>query len=181
MGAPMGMPSQAPMGAPLGMPSQGTATVQPPFITCPYYPGSLYSNMYMPGNTPYNAPMGIPMYPIYGYDNSEDLDRDVEYMKQLYPYTAKMIQKEIDNECDKMEYDGSLMFDEYPDKTSLDRIVDRIYDKVKNIDEEPQVEAYSMYYAPRHRSNFLRDIVSLILLNEIFNRRRHYRGRRRWF
>ena len=137
--------------------------------------------MYVPVNIPYNTPMGIPLYPIYGYDNSEDLDRDIEYMKQLYPYTARVIQKEVDDECDKLEYDGSLMFDEYPDKTSLDRIADRVYDKIKNIEEEPQVEANSIYNYPSRRRNFLRDIVSLILLNEIFNRRRHHRSRRRWF
>ena len=202
-GTPMGMPSQTPMrtpsqtpmtGSPMGMPSQ-TPTRTPsqtpmsgapsseylsPVITYPYSPGG-YNSMYVPVNIPYNTPMGIPLYPIYGYDNSEDLDRDIEYMKQLYPYTARVIQKEVDDECDKLEYDGSLMFDEYPDKTSLDRIADRVYDKIKNIEEEPQVEANSIYNYPSRRRNFLRDIVSLILLNEIFNRRRHHRSRRRWF
>ena len=65
----------------------------------------------MPPCTPYNTPMGVPLYPLYGYDNCEDLDRDMKYMKQIYPNTAKRIQREIDNECDKLEYDGSIMFD----------------------------------------------------------------------
>ncbi len=120
---------------------------------------------------------------MYGYDNCEDADRDREYMKQLYPNTAKMIQKEVNHECDQMEYDGSMMFDEYPDKTSLDRIIDRVYDRVKDMEEEePQVEINSVYYYPRRRQrNLLRDIVSLILLEEIFDRRRRFRRRKRWF
>ena len=74
------------------------------------------------------------------------------------------------------------MFDEYPDRVSLDRIVDRIYDKIKDIDEEPQMEAQSMYFfPPKRRNNHLRDIVNLLLLGEIFNRRRRHRGRKRWF
>ena len=49
-------------------------------------------------------------------------------MRHLYPNTAKLIQRAVEDECDKLEYDGSVMFDEYPDKTSLDRIIDRIYE-----------------------------------------------------
>jgi hypothetical protein len=139
-------------------------------------------NMYLPNANSYSAPMGIPMFPLYGYDNSMDLDRDMEYMKQLYPRTAKSIQAEVEDECDKMEYDGSMMFDEYPDSTSIERIVDRIYDRVKNLDEEPPVEMYSLNFFPirRHRDHF-RDIISLIFLNELFHRRRRHRSRRRWF
>ena len=175
---PNGMP--VPISTPIPEAAPG-AIPMPQEVPCPYYQGTQFNNMYSPGSVPNNAPMGIPLYPLYGYDNCEDADRDMEYMRQLYPYTARLIQKEINNECDQMEYDGSLMFDEYPDKVSLDRIIDRIYDKVKNIEEEPQVEMNSLYHNPRRRSNYLRDIVSLILLNELFDRRRRYRRRRRWF
>ena len=138
--------------------------------------------MYLPDQNQYEAPMGIPLFPLYGYDNSSELDRDINYMKQLYPRTAKMIQAEIDNECDQMEYDGSVMFDEYPDKVNLERIVDRIYDKIKDMNEEPMVEANSLYLYPnRFRRNHLRDLATVLFLGELINRRRRYRGRRRWF
>ena len=147
-----------------------------------YAPYQGIPNMYLPNSNPYNVPMGIPLFPLYGYDNSADLDHDMEYMKQLYPKTARAIQKEIDNECDKMEFDGSIMFDEYPDKEYLDRLVDQVYERIKQLDEEPQVEMNSLYfYPPKRNPNYLRDIVSLLLLSEIFNRRRRYRGRKRWF
>jgi hypothetical protein len=151
-----------------------------PYMSYPPYQG--IPNMYLPNTNPYNVPMGIPMFPLYGYDNSADLDHDLEYMKQLYPKTAKAIQKEIDNECDKIEYDGSMMFDEYPDKESLDKLIDRVYDRIKQIEDEPQVEINSLYfYPPRRNTNYLRDIVSLLFLSEIFNRRRRHRGRKRWY
>ena len=140
------------------------------------------SNMYNPSNNQNETFTGVPMFPLYGYDNSADLDKDVVYMKQMFPQTARIIQPEVDNECDQMEYDGSIMFDEYPDQVSIERIVDRIYEKVKNIDEEPQMEAQSMFlFPPRRRNNHLRDIISLLLLGEIFQRRRRHRSRRRWF
>lgn len=151
-----------------------------PNMNYPAYQG--IPNMYLPNQNQYTAPMGIPLFPLYGYDNSSELDRDIEYMKQLYPGTAKTIQSEINNECDQMEYDGSVMFDEYPDKVYLERIIDRIYEKMKDLDEEPQVEANSLYFYPtRQQNNYLHDLVSILLLNEMFNRRRRYRGKRRWF
>ena len=138
------------------------------------------TGMPMPIATPYNTPMGIPLVPLYGYDNCEDSDQDIAYFKQLYPSTARRIQNEAENECDKLEFDGSIMFDEYPDRVALDRIIDRIYDKIKDMDESPQVEINSFYMAPR-RQSLLRDLINIVVLNEIFNRRRRYRSRRRWF
>jgi len=172
----MPMPGMPMPGMP--MPSMPYETPTMPYMGFPGYP----SYQGMPNASTYNVPMGIPLLPLYGYDNSADLDRDVEYMKQLYPNTAKKIQSEIDNECDLLEYDGSVMFDEYPDKESLDKIVDRIYEKVGDNEEESQIEMNSFRDFPRRRrQNHLRDIISLILLNEIFNRRRRHRSRRRWF
>ena len=161
-----------------------------PWNTSPALPNNM-PNMYAPyqgipnmqiPDASSNAPMGVPMFPLYGYDNSADLDRDAEYMKRLYPRTARTIQREIENECDKMEYDGSMMFDEYPDKEYFERLVDRIYERINKTQEEPQVETNSLYlYPPRRSENHLRDIVTLLLLSEMFNRRRRYRSRKRWF
>ena len=37
----------------------------------------------------------IPPYPFSGYDNTEELDKDVEYMKGLYSRALRMIQQEV--------------------------------------------------------------------------------------
>ena len=154
-----------------------------PFIQCPNYPGSPNGNMYiMPNNTPFSVPMGIPLLPIYGYDNSDELDRDIENMRQLYPSTVRALRPYINDECDKLEYDGSVMFDEYPDKVTIDRIVDRIYEKTKHMENELEdAEVEAKYIYPRRRRNHSRDIITIILLNEFLNRRRRRRSRRRWF
>ena len=94
-----------------------------PMEGMPSTPGTMPRNgMPMNGMPMEGMPMngmpinGVPMYPLYGYDNMEDFERDLEYFKQLYPSTVRYIQNEVDNECDKLEYDGSVMFDEYPDR-----------------------------------------------------------------
>jgi hypothetical protein len=132
-------------------------------------------------NNPYSVPMGIPLLPIYGYDNSAELDRDIEHMKRLYPRIVRSIEPYVKDECDKLEYDGSIMFDEYPDQVTIDRIVDRIYENTKHLQDESEVESQQYIYPRRNRRDNFRDIITIILLNEFLNRRRRYRSRRRWF
>ena len=67
--------------------------------------------------------------------NALAYQKDVEYMKQLLPNILKNIQMEIEDECDKLEYSGSVMFDEYPDKTHIGMIVDNILERLTTIDE----------------------------------------------
>ncbi len=69
--------------------------------------------------------MSYPMQNIYMTEM--DYDRDMERMKELYPEEAKRIQKLVEEECDQMEYEGSMMFDEYPDRLMLKVICERIY------------------------------------------------------
>lgn len=51
--------------------------------------------------------------------------------KYLYPTEIKDIQMEIEEICDKMEYDGSIMFDECPDKITIEKIVKEMCNKEK--------------------------------------------------
>ena len=176
-----------------------------------YQPFSGFGNagLYVTDTNPYRVPMGVPMMPLYGYDNCEDADKDWDYMKQLYPVVAKKLLVDIEDECDKLEYDGSCMFDEYPDRVYLGRIVDRIYSKYSYM-EDDSVNSESIpaaksdddtasksvksnqfdidwdYRRDRRdnrgrRPRWVRDLIEILLFNEILNRRRRYRGRRRWF
>lgn len=88
-----------------------------------------------------NAP-GMPFYMSYPYPVQNlymtelEYERDMERMKDLYPEEAKRIQKLVEEECDKMEYEGSMMFDEYPDRVMLKVICERIYQNAKKPQQE---------------------------------------------
>ncbi len=78
---------------------------------------------------------GMPKMPFYmaypmqtAYLEELEYERDRQKLKDLCPKEVRAIQRMVEDECDKMEYDGSLMFDEYPDKVMLEKIVRRIYD-----------------------------------------------------
>ena len=44
-----------------------------------------------------------------------------QYWKSLYPEKIKKIQQEIEHTCDELDYAGSFIYDEYPDKINLNR------------------------------------------------------------
>lgn len=62
-------------------------------------------------------------------DMEEDPDetKDMEYWRQLYPEQTRRIQQEVSHQCDLMDYEGSVMYDEYPDRIALSRICESIY------------------------------------------------------
>ena len=65
----------------------------------------------------------LPYYMTYPmpllYDDDKNMRRDLDYMKSIYPKAAKLLLPYVEEECDRMEYDGSMMYDEYPDQLQL--------------------------------------------------------------
>lgn len=116
-------------------------------------------------------------------------ERDLRMLQSMYPEAAKLLLPYIEEECDKMEYEGSAMYDEYPDPTTVRRIQDTILEQVRDqfpeeVPEQPD-DVLSMQYGGRRRNppgkNWLGDLVQVLLLQEIHHRRcRHGRCRRRY-
>ena len=96
---------------------------------------SLYSPLYssgIPDTFPFSE--GMPLFPLYGFDSMTDEANDDSYVKHLFAEDVKYIQQEIEEECDKLEYEGSCMYHAYPDKMHLQMISAEIYDRVKGRD-----------------------------------------------
>lgn len=145
--------------------------------------------------------MTCPMPEVYSEE--AEYERDMDRMKQMYPDTARIIQKYVDEECDKMEYDGSLMFDEYPDRIMLAKICGRIFERVKDHpsmegvamdgtglggiameSQDSEEEVSAMNCGNRGGGcgrNIIRDLVDVLLFNEMHKRRCRYKRCRRWW
>ena len=79
------------------------------------------------------------MYPYPDLYMSEmETERDLQYLQQMYPADAKKMQKKVEEELDKLEYEGSMMYDEYPDRVSMLLICDRIEKALAREDAERQ-------------------------------------------
>ena len=91
----------------------------------------------------------LPYYMAYPlplqYDDERIERRDFEYMKSMYPMAVKKILPYVEEECDRMAYEGSVIYDEYPDQLQIRLMCNRIYDKVKKMkpydDEEMEMQA----------------------------------------
>ena len=59
--------------------------------------------------------------PVF-FDREWEQERDLRIMQSYYSGRTAEIQKLVERECDRMEYDGSMMFDDYPDKFMMRRI-----------------------------------------------------------
>ena len=55
-------------------------------------------------------------------------DPETQYFMNMYPEKMSRIQRTVEEECDKMDYEGSLMYDEYPDRNLIKRISRNIYE-----------------------------------------------------
>jgi hypothetical protein len=53
-------------------------------------------------------------------------EEEVVDLKYLYPLEVSSFQEKVVKVCDQMEYDGSMMYDRYPDKITLERMADSI-------------------------------------------------------
>ena len=101
-------------------------------------------------------------------------DRDIEYVKEMYPLTFMTIQEMVEKECDYQEFAGSMMFDEYPDKMGILRIVNRIFENIKK--EEASCNGKECIKYPDDQ--WLKDIIMVLLLNEIYRRRQKRKKRK---
>ena len=115
----------------------------------------------------------LPYYMVYpmplAFDDERIERMDFEYMKSLYPDIPKRILPYIEEECDRMEYENSMVYDEYPDKLQLGLMCGRA---CKNIEKnEKGIDKEEM--------RNLRDLVEVMLYQELYKRRSDNRRRRR--
>ena len=104
----------------------------------------------------------------------EEYGARMELMKELYPKRMKKLLAYVEEECDKMEYEGSMMYDEYPDKVLLYRTAVGIYDKAVPIQETER--------QGNRRDRDIMDVIQVLLYDEMYRRRgRRRRCCRRWW
>ena len=60
---------------------------------------------------------------------------DLEYLQQMYPTYAKKYQGVISSVVDKMDYEGSFIYDQYPDKLTIQRMVTSVMTVIKTNEE----------------------------------------------
>lgn len=104
----------------------------------------------------------------YNFGNAEAERRDYNYLKQLYPREMQKIQQEVEEQCDQMEYEGSPMFDEYPDRVMMRLRCNKIKEKCN---------------CPENQS-WIDQVLPVLFYQEMMRRRRRrrdFKNRKQFF
>ena len=108
-------------------------------------------------------------YPMpFSYDDERTECMDYEYLKSMYPDAAKRIMPYVEEECDRMEYENSMVYDEYPDKLQLRMMCGRICEKIKRNKKLFRRESMAGISSDTdHGGRSLRDLVVVMLYQEL--------------
>lgn len=82
--------------------------------------------------------MAYPM-PLF-YQEQDTVTRDLEYLQEMYPAEAKKYQKVIVDILDRLDYEGSMIYDEYPDKWQIYRLTQIVVNQLKQTGNAEQTE-----------------------------------------
>lgn len=114
----------------------------------------------------------LPFYMTYAnpslYSDERIQEQEFALMKSYYPETARKIQEKVEEECQLLDYEGSRLYDEYPDKFMMHRFFGQIRTQVAGEMAAQEIP-----------DEFLDELVQVLLYQEISRRRcrrRRYRG-----
>ena len=106
----------------------------------------------------------FPFYTTYAnpllYEGERMQDKEFNLMKSYYPGTVQHIQEKIEEECDLMDYEGSRLYDEYPDRFMLYHICSQVKEEMS-----------SDTIAQEMPGGFLDDLIEVLVYQEISRRR----------
>ena len=118
-------------------------------------------------------------YPVpFSYDDERTERRDIEYLRSMYPDIPKRLLPYVEEECDRMEYENSMMYDQYPDTLQLKLMCRRICD---NAGMPARLCAGGCEDRGEIGEQSLRDLVEVMLYQELYRRRCDHRRMHRRF
>lgn len=106
----------------------------------------------------------FPFYVAYAnpalYDGERIQEQEFALMKSYYPEAAGRIQEKVEEECQILDYEGSRLYDEYPDKFMLHQLCRQIRTQV-----EGETAAQGV------PDSLMDDLIQVLLCQEISRRR----------
>lgn len=97
--------------------------------------------------------------------------QDLEYFQKLYPMMIQKYRERVSSMLDKMDYEGSMIYDEYPDKIGIERLAKAMYDMLRQEEEKEGKEDID--------SELTQMLIYVLLSNEIYRRR--HKNRRSYY
>lgn len=115
-------------------------------------------------------PKILPFYmswplPLF-YEEEDAAMQDLEYFQEMYPQEAKRYQQKVSRLLDRFDYDGSAIYDEYPDRLTLFKMSGNIMETIVR-EEENDGGELNAAAEPQ-----MAELIQVLVYHEIFKRRR---------
>lgn len=131
--------------------------------------------MHMPMMEQMTMPMEMPMT-MQGMPYDDD-DRDEEYFKSMHCDACHEMMPYVMGTLDRMEQKGNMLYEDRPKREMVDRMTDEAYnDLIRDMPDMSDETGEERIIRPRR---FGRDLVRVLLINELLGRRRR-RRRHHW-
>lgn len=115
------------------------------------------------------------------YEVERQEQQDLRRMYSWFPPGASYLQRYVNEACDRMEYEGSRMYDEIPDRHMMLRECGSIAQRVKADQNGIGVEAGACRNCGNMPEEVLQDLIQSLFFNEVFRRREKRRRCRNCF
>ena len=88
----------------------------------------------------------VPFYMAYplpvNYQDEQEMVRDMEYLQSQHSMEIRQLRKHIADTINIMDYEGSMIYDEYPDRFSMERQSKMISENLKKTYEDDESCAF---------------------------------------
>ena len=136
----------------------------------------------LPTDAPMPFFMAYPEYPCLRKQEPKEGDialQDFEYLRKTYPALLTKWQRRVEEVLDRMDYEGSMIYDEYPDRVSLQNLgeaVARILEGMKEEGTRLAEEAGTHPAEAREnrdplKEEYLLGLAQVLVRNEVYRRR----------
>lgn len=135
-----------------------------PYYMDPASMGTQQGRMY-PWLYPYGTRLNC--WNLWNSPERMEDEMDSRRLQELYPIMARRLQPYVEEVCTRLEYPGSMMYDEYPDRLSLLRQAKSVWEGAR---------AQEHFEEPEPKWEQLQDLIGVLLLQEMLRRRKKNRS-----
>ena len=112
----------------------------------------------------------LPFYMSYPpplfWEEEDTAMRDLEYLQEMYPKEAGRFRRKLERLLDRLDYAGSVIYDEYPDRLTVYKMADDMTAAICREEKEDGREIAA------EKLPEIKELVHVLLCHEIYRRRR---------
>lgn len=107
--------------------------------------------------------MTYPM-PLF-FEEEDTVMRDLEYLQEMYPKEARRYHQMIVRLLNRFDYDGSVIYDEYPDRLAIYKMAQNLMTVIEKEERDAGREISA------DKLPGITELVQILMYNEIYKRR----------